>query len=509
MDEIQRVVNSAFNKTTHLLLGEEVGNLDDISQYLSSLMTPLKKEKSAISGKSVITAAYYPSKSKLISSDENSTNKKIDINSIKDFDSLIEAVNEVVCYSGNRTFGITNNVSDVDNATNCNYVISGHNLIDVKYGSHICYMRECSYVFGAAGNPESEYLIGCSEGVALKRAVESYSCTNSADLYYCFRCSGSTDCMFSFGLIGAKYVIGNNQLIKEKYLELKKKLISEMANELKSKKKLPILLEIPKQYGFVDKDSENKVPYQKCPDSINKAYAKTCEIMLGKSSRTIEKDAEWLTGINVFDMKRVKGANKPVVRHSQGGFWRLHDSRLLPENEFLEMSAKTKINLKETFEGLLHETAKKIHYTRDLLTMPSSNIVDSPLVYQSNDCYVTISVSSKYVAYTIAVKSDHIFGGLGRVLRSSFALNCYDSTNLSRCFEVDGSHSSADSLFCHNCENVQNGIFCFNIKAKRNQVGNSQVTHEEFMRVRKIATEAVIENVNNDGKEHLFSFPLK
>ncbi|MBI5046147.1 hypothetical protein HZC07_00240 [Candidatus Micrarchaeota archaeon] len=513
MDTYQ-IVNNAFKKTCKIIFREEVGELMEFSDYLSGIVNPTKKTKSKLSGRSIVTANYYPSNAKFISAEEsdNLRQEKIDIDSVKDIDSLVEAVKEKFTYSGNRIFGTNMHLSEVDNATNCQYVINGHNIIDVKYGSSIAYMRECEYVFGAVGNPESEYLLLCSEGVNLKRSFESYSCTNSSDLYYCFRCDSSSNCMFSFGLSAKRHSIGNNILNKEKYTSLKEKLVKEIADELKNKKKMPYLIELPQEYEHLENDdAETVINYNLPSTSLNQAFRNTTKIVLGKQLPSIENSSEWLNGINIFNMKKINGASgKPVVKHSQGGFGKLHPKRLVSEMEFFEIAEKTFIPIEEKkLDGVLNELAKKIYFTCDLLVQPSSNIVDSPLVFRSNDTYVAIAVSSKYIAYTIAAKSEYVFGGLGRVLRSNFDLNCYDSTNISQCLEVDGSHNTSDSMFCHNCEGVRNGIFTYNMKGKNYVVGNTPVNREDYLRVRKIVTGEVLRRVEKKEEVeelHLFSF---
>ncbi|MFA6908218.1 MAG: hypothetical protein WC263_05320, partial [Candidatus Micrarchaeia archaeon] len=41
-------------------------------------------------------------------------------------------------------------------------------------------------------------------------------------------------------------------------------------------------------------------------------------------------------------------------------------------------------------------------------------------------------------------------------------------------------------LFCHNCENVEEGILCFNLKGARYAILNQPVTKEGYMRVKRM-----------------------
>jgi hypothetical protein len=87
--------------------------------------------------------------------------------------------------------------------------------------------------------------------------------------------------------------------------------------------------------------------------------------------------------------------------------------------------------------------------------------------------------------------SEHLFG-CAMMFDSSFCIHCYQSSKLSRCFEVDSSRDCSDCYFCHNCENVQNGIFCFNSKNLRYAVGNVEVGKEKFYKVKAMLLRSIL-----------------
>jgi hypothetical protein len=65
---------------------------------------------------------------------------------------------------------------------------------------------------------------------------------------------------------------------------------------------------------------------------------------------------------------------------------------------------------------------------------------------------------------------------------------------------VDSSRDCADCYFCHNCENVQSGIFCFNAKNLRYAVGNLEVGREEFLRVKAMLLRRILPELE-EGKQ--------
>jgi len=109
-------------------------------------------------------------------------------------------------------------------------------------------------------------------------------------------------------------------------------------------------------------------------------------------------------------------------------------------------------------------------------------------LYYGEDLYLSI----KNVAYSnYTLYCENMFG-CHAVLHSKFCIHAYNSTNITRCFEVDGCANSSDLYLCHNCEGMSNAILCFNAKNLRYAVGNVEVGPDEFARVKKILLECIV-----------------
>ena len=112
-------------------------------------------------------------------------------------------------------------------------------------------------------------------------------------------------------------------------------------------------------------------------------------------------------------------------------------------------------------------------------------------LYYGEDLYLSI----KNVAYSnYALYCENMFGCYA-ILHSKFCIHAYNSTNITRCFEVDGCANSSDLYFCHNCEGMSNAILCFNAKNLRYAVGNVEVGREEFERIKKMLLGYVTEEL--------------
>ncbi len=109
-------------------------------------------------------------------------------------------------------------------------------------------------------------------------------------------------------------------------------------------------------------------------------------------------------------------------------------------------------------------------------------------LFQCEDVYLDV----KNIGYSnYALYCENMFGCHG-ISHSKFGIHIYNSTNVTRCFEVDGCSNSSDLYFCHNCEGMSNGILCFNAKNLRWAVGNVEVGPEKFMKIKKMLMDYVL-----------------
>ncbi|HIH23129.1 TPA: hypothetical protein HA238_05355, partial [Candidatus Micrarchaeota archaeon] len=504
-------LEDAFQSVSKVLFWQKIGRLEEFGPYLEEMRLPYQTKKSAVSGKNVIVSLpFYPANAKFISQDEIDSVKfeplkkspffqnlngapfnPLNVNEIKDIDSLIGAVGERVVYCGNKLFGKNEFVSAVDNCTNCFYVSNAHKTYNVRYGAHLSYQRDSEFVFGVSGFPNSKYAMRCIEGIGLTRCFESYYSTNLADTYYAFNCSGVSDSIFAFNLRSKRNVIGNLQLSKERYEELKKKLVSEIAELLRKDKRLFSIADIS-THGEKGKTKERTVEVAKVPDKIEQAFGKTTNIVFGKERHNIEGYGDWLLR-HVMKVRRIEGAfgtpaykidDLPVVRD-------ISPARIVTLDEALKSASTTiEIGAGETpaISELMERVAHVVYFTFEFIDGINENVVETPSSFTAVNTYrVWDATHGRNSAYTsAAVYSEYIFGSHFQILNSQFCINCYDVTDVSGCFEVDSSHQVRNSYFCHNCEAVSDSMFCFNAKSLRYAIGNTEIGREEYLRIRKI-----------------------
>ncbi|MCC7570291.1 hypothetical protein KO465_03015 [Candidatus Micrarchaeota archaeon] len=253
MDETYDKVNEAWKKTCRVLLGDEIGELKEFEDYLSRYTggKNLWINKSAISGKNVdrLISKEFCKGAKFIRYDEQEEynelmlKEKIDINKIKDLDSIVENLSEKLYYTGSVVLGNSKNIIDSNQIVNSFFIYKSGVIIDSKYMAYCLNVRRGEYMFGSWGTAV-KFGINCQIDQFCNRCMATISSTNCSDCYFTSNVENCNNLMFSFNQRNKHDMIGNRELPKEKYLKLKEKLVGDIKETLKAKKTLPSVLEL-------------------------------------------------------------------------------------------------------------------------------------------------------------------------------------------------------------------------------------------------------------------------
>jgi len=503
-------VDAAFRKLCAILFGKEVGGLLEFEPYLKECMLPYAimggKENA---GKIFLAGPYYPASAAFISPQEipSATSKQFSINDIKDVDSLFRAASEGAAYCGNKTFGRSHNIGMVDNAIDCIDVYNAHNVRNVKKGAYISCVRESEYVFGIPAFPKINYSMRCLEGINANRMFETYYSNHCSDTYYSFNCYSCSDVIFGFNLRGKRHVIGNVQLQREKYAELKTKLVGEMAALLSENKRIFSISDLA-HLGVEENSSDDEVrliPTVPAPASVEKAFAETAKIVLGKTRSPIGRYVPFLQQ-RALPVRRLRGRfgshtyrpELPIVKDLPCSFLCTREEALKNSGALVQEGT-----LGLPIQKLALAVSRKACTTMDMVEGESREVPEVTQAIDSTESWSEwdATASTRSACSTGVIQSKYIFGGYFRILDSEFCVNCYDIVEAKRCFEVDSSSKCSDCYFCHNVEGCQDCILCFSLKGKRYAVLNQEVGKEEFLRVKKMLLDYV--NVELDSKKRI------
>jgi len=494
-------VNKAWKSTCRVLFGSEVGELEEFEGWLTEYLEARRSEKSSVSGKDVYFSVHdYAKGAKFAAFEEIDFGKKfapLSINEIKDIDSVVQAVHERAAYTGNISLGNSNYVQDSNNVINGNFIYGSEFIRDSKYVAHSIWITDSEYVFGMGGSRTGAHSIRCMGG-QFKRCVECPSAEYLSDCYFCPSTKNCIECMFCFGVENSSHMIGNTKLPKEKYAALKAKLLEEMAQKLKKDKRIFSVFELLEIAGEEGIAADMKMPRAKHAQfdiaPIEAAFEKTSALLFGKPLVGMKNYEKYLqrhvprneyfkspfTGEEVI----VAGYRAYLTREYKIG------ERLLPEIEIREIGkkgvdAQAIVDAKLEPRALCKVLGEIAYSDLNKIFGNLANISRGAVLVDAQDCYEGSAYSKcKKCAYCFWPDSSEYVFGSQMAWKSSFCINCYNSNRLTRCFEVDASQNCAGSYFLHNCENVQDSMFCFNTKNLKNAIGNAQLAQEKYLGVR-------------------------
>ncbi|MBN2122130.1 hypothetical protein JW721_03675 [Candidatus Micrarchaeota archaeon] len=483
----------AWKQTCKVLFGEELGELRDYEKWLLSNVASPREEQSSLSGRNVYLGTHDYCKGRFIGLGEADFNKKygpLSINEIKDIDSIVSAISERAFYAGNIVLGNSKFIEGCANVFECHYVYGSNNVDHAKNVAYSSNVKEAENLFGCNTIGETKFGIKNYETYKITRSFELWKSSNTSGAYFVFGLDGCSDCMFSFNLQNASYCIGNLHLGKEKYDSIKKKLLSEISGELKKKKTFPSFLDLAKESI---QDSDSPIPAFSLPpareeetdkEAIEDAFRKTTKIVLGRELSNMDSYADYFL-LHTWKMDKenscVSGRKLWVTHYAS--LESVPRNRLLKWDESFEIGRRVKLE-----EGELDSVSsigKNLHkiafFCPELEAGENKNNIDTPVHGKSVNSYRSslTGLGKNYVFSSWARRCNNVIGCTLPYL-SDFAINTYYSSRITRGFEVDGSRDCMDLYFSHNCEALQEGMFCFNVKNLRRAIGNAQYSQNEY-----------------------------
>ncbi len=513
-----------WQQACRLVLGGEIGEMLRYEEWLSALPDRVYTAKSAISGREVaFSTGDYPASARKISFDEADFLGKpepLEVNDIKDIDSLISAVKERVSYCGNVVLGNSSHVVGSTNITDSHYLYRASRSGDSKYLAYCSMSRLSENCFGVASPGESQHLIAGNSTYRAKRGLELWMAANTSDSYFVFYTNNCSDCMFCFNAKNLRYAIGNTVLGKEKYMAVKSALLEQFRDELEAKKKLPSLLEIigeakpdyaPAKAAIAGLNA--RAEEEKTTAPMEEAYSRTCELLFGRKMGGLAHGRKWLQQ-RILKGKTEKSAlsGKPVFVGNYAKYGEVPSSRIVAIEEADALSVKLapafapeKLTL-----GNAREFVRDIAYMAfDITDGVNKNVINAMEYAYSVNCLNCFpAVQTKNSAYDFWTRTAEDVFGCGVLFDSQFCIHCYQSAKISRCFECDACRECTGLYFCHNCENVHDSMFCFNAKNLKYAIGNVEVGREKYMEVRKMVIGEMLARLEKEGGTGLDIYSL-
>lgn len=112
----------------------------------------------------------------------------------------------------------------------------------------------------------------------------------------------------------------------------------------------------------------------------------------------------------------------------------------------------------------------------------SDNIYFSENVYRSQDIH-----KSKNIMFSDGVYGSEFVVASQRSADSTFSIRLEDSGNCTNCFNVSWSLNLTNCFFMHDTADMQDSMFCTNIKGKRFIIANMQYEETEYNKLKDLA----------------------
>ena len=508
MDETFVALDKEWRNTCKILFRQDVGSLAEFASWLSENIEPIARNKSSLSEKEVISGpTEYAPNSKWLSFDEVDLGKKFEplgINEIKDVDSVLQAISERAYYSGNIWFGKSSHIEKSSNLNDSHYVYNCTRNGNSKYIAYCTIGRGDDNVYGSVAVTESAFCIKCDRGLRIKRSFELWYSQNSSDCYYSSGLEGCSDCLFSFNVQSKRNCIGNLGLEKSKYLAVKNKLLEEIAQRVEKEKRLPSLLDIVKKsvpaelektLGIASRQEAEKTDSSK----IDEAFRQTTQLLFGKGlAGSVDDYGKWLSR-HIRNVEECKSAadGRKLLLATYANYQKLPKNRLLGLAEAQKLGDRSSLDEKEAI-GIRLENAYEVigkiaYFNVELLEGANTNLKDCVISVDCANCYKSsATVYSKYIGYTFWPRSCSYLFGCDSPFDSNHCINIYSCTQQTRCFEIDCCGYCSDLYFGHNCENVHDSMFCFNVKNVRNAIGNGVLPADKYKQVKSALLSQIV-----------------
>ena len=502
-------INQAWKSTCRVIFGEEIGEIQEFSAYLKKYTDPISSRPSALSGKEAfLSEGDFCPGAAFIRYDENEEYSKklaskfrLGINQLKDLDSILEALGENACYAGSIVLGNSAEVSESNRCTNANAVKASSDIYDSKYVAFSSMVRYGEHVFGCTSMGECKFMVRGFRCHRSSRMFESVHTEHSSGCFFCGNIDGCQDMMFSFNQRSGRHMIGNCQLSREEYSKLKVKLVEDIRTTLEAKRNVTSVIEIVGGNVKKKKDVRTFEP-SPAPNDIEKRFKDCSRLLFGRELSGIGNYRAWLYR-HVPELIKVKSAISerqvcvaPLLFHEPI----LESCVTMGEADEV---GKLKLADEEVHALSVANAAKILEKIRlitpEIVIRQNARMVDCGVIAEAADCYFSsLCAYSKYAACSFWPReSEHVFG-TDTVLSSKFCIKCYNSENLTRCFEVSDSNSCTDCYFCHNCENVHDSMFCFNAKNLRHAVGNVEMGKEAYLKLKRAVMGEIFAKLEKD-----------
>lgn len=134
-----------------------------------------------------------------------------------------------------------------------------------------------------------------------------------------------------------------------------------------------------------------------------------------------------------------------------------------------------------------------VNYTSTERQIESLNFAQSDNIYFSENVYRSVDVrKSKNVLFSDgAIDSEYVIASQ-RAAANTFCIRIDDSGECSNSFSVSWSSKIVNSFFIHDCFDMQDSMFCTNMRNGQYCIANMQYEKEEYEKIRNLVVRWIL-----------------
>ncbi|MFA5412422.1 MAG: hypothetical protein WC350_03710 [Candidatus Micrarchaeia archaeon] len=216
-------------------------------------------------------------------------------------------------------------------------------------------------------------------------------------------------------------------------------------------------------------------------ETLNRSWKSLSRILFGEEMGEMKDYEEWLRKYMERMYPRKSAISGEDVYIAVPDYSK--DARFISMEEIpsLPKPEPLGINQVKDIDSIISALQERFLYSGNVILSNSRDVHSSTNV--QNSFHVLDSnfiIDSEYIAHSSQVRNGKHLVGCNYDAYSSFMVNGYETFRNSRCFELWKAFDDSDTYYTFGAHGCQNVLFSFNIKNKKNMIGNIEFQRDEF-----------------------------
>lgn len=216
-------------------------------------------------------------------------------------------------------------------------------------------------------------------------------------------------------------------------------------------------------------------------NNLNRSWKSLSRILLGEEVGEMKDYEKWLCEYMepMYSRKSVLSGEDVYIAVPDYS----KDARFISINEVpsLPKPEPLGINQVKDIDSIISALRERFLYSGNVILSNSRDVHSSTNVQNSfhvlNSNFI---IDSEYIAHSSQVRNGKHLVGCNYDAYSSFMARGYETFRNSRCFEVWKAFDDSDAYYSFGAHGCQNVLFSFNIKNKKNMIGNIELPKDKF-----------------------------